>query len=85
MCNWDPWLVLWEDRPREAEIGKVSHAFSGIRRLAERILSGFSPDPALSGIAVAQTIRGIQDAGVMACTKHYIGNEQGALNMHSAL
>ena len=30
----------------------------------------------LSGIAVAQTIQGIQDAGVIACTKHFIGNEQ---------
>jgi beta-glucosidase len=30
----------------------------------------------LSGIAVADTVRGIQDAGVIACTKHYIMNEQ---------
>jgi len=37
---------------------------------------GFSPDPYLSGIAVADTVRGIQDAGVIACTKHYIMNEQ---------
>lgn len=25
---------------------------------------------------MAQTIHGIQDAGVIACAKHYIGNEQ---------
>ncbi|QIW95478.1 hypothetical protein AMS68_000996 [Peltaster fructicola] len=37
---------------------------------------GFSPDPFLSGVAVAQTVKGIQAAGVMACTKHYVGNEQ---------
>lgn len=37
---------------------------------------GFSPDPVLSGIAVGQTVRGIQSAGVIACTKHFIGNEQ---------
>lgn len=37
---------------------------------------GFSPDPVLSGICVAQTVKGIQDSGVMATTKHYIGNEQ---------
>lgn len=37
---------------------------------------GFSPDPVLSGIAVAETVKGIQDAGVIACTKHYILNEQ---------
>lgn len=37
---------------------------------------GFSPDPVLSGVAVAETVKGIQDAGVIACTKHYILNEQ---------
>jgi len=37
---------------------------------------GFSPDPVLSGILVAETVKGIQSAGVMACTKHLIGNEQ---------
>jgi beta-glucosidase len=37
---------------------------------------GFSPDPYLTGALIAPTIQGIQDAGVMACTKHYIGNEQ---------
>jgi beta-glucosidase len=30
----------------------------------------------LQGIAAAQTIRGIQDEGVMATAKHYVGNEQ---------
>lgn len=37
---------------------------------------GFGADPYLSGIANAETVRGIQDAGVQATTKHYIGNEQ---------
>lgn len=37
---------------------------------------GFSPDPYLSGVAVEQTIKGMQDAGIMACTKHFILNEQ---------
>ncbi|KAL8903404.1 MAG: hypothetical protein Q9207_003950 [Kuettlingeria erythrocarpa] len=37
---------------------------------------GFSPDPALTGIMMARTIEGIQDAGVIACAKHYIVNEQ---------
>ena len=37
---------------------------------------GFSPDPVLTGIQIAQTVRGIQSSGVIACTKHYIGNEQ---------
>lgn len=37
---------------------------------------GFSPDPYLSGVAVMHTIKGIQAAGIMACTKHYILYEQ---------
>ena len=37
---------------------------------------GFSPDPVLTGIGIAQTIQGIQDSGVIACAKHYVGNEQ---------
>ncbi|KAL8771983.1 MAG: hypothetical protein Q9209_002648 [Squamulea sp. 1 TL-2023] len=37
---------------------------------------GFSPDPALTGVMMAQTIQGIQNAGVIANAKHYIVNEQ---------
>ena len=37
---------------------------------------GFSPDPYLTGIAMSNTIQGMQGAGVQACAKHYIGNEQ---------
>ncbi|KAL8410092.1 hypothetical protein RB594_008253 [Gaeumannomyces avenae] len=37
---------------------------------------GFSIDPYLSGILVDATVRGIQQAGVIAATKHFVGNEQ---------
>nr|ACD86466.1 beta-glucosidase [Penicillium decumbens] len=37
---------------------------------------GFSPDPVLTGVMMAETIKGIQDAGVIACAKHFIMNEQ---------
>ncbi|ESZ90439.1 glycoside hydrolase family 3 protein [Sclerotinia borealis F-4128] len=37
---------------------------------------GFSPDPVLTGISMAATVEGIQDAGVIACAKHFIMNEQ---------
>ncbi|KAH7038027.1 glycosyl hydrolase family 3 N terminal domain-containing protein [Microdochium trichocladiopsis] len=37
---------------------------------------GFSPDPYLTGVAAAESIKGIQDAGVIATLKHYIANEQ---------
>lgn len=41
-----------------------------------RVWEGFSPDPVLTGVMMGETIKGIQDAGVIACAKHYIGNEQ---------
>ncbi len=44
---------------------------------AGRNWEGFSPDPVLTGIAMSESIKGIQDAGVIACAKHFIGNEQG--------
>ncbi|OAL28402.1 hypothetical protein AYO22_02856 [Fonsecaea multimorphosa] len=37
---------------------------------------GFSPEPYLTGALIGPTIQGIQSQGVMACTKHFIGNEQ---------
>lgn len=37
---------------------------------------GFGSDPVLQAVAASQTIRGIQDAGVIATAKHYILNEQ---------
>ncbi|KAH7126406.1 family 3 glycoside hydrolase [Dactylonectria estremocensis] len=37
---------------------------------------GFGPDPYLQGIGGSQTVKGIQDQGVMATIKHFIGNEQ---------
>ncbi|KAF1843405.1 glycoside hydrolase family 3 protein [Cucurbitaria berberidis CBS 394.84] len=43
---------------------------------AGRNWEGFSSDPYLSGVAMELTINGHQDAGVQACAKHWIGNEQ---------
>ncbi|SPQ24051.1 ed46bc10-0f3a-4e3b-8518-df63bc09512c [Thermothielavioides terrestris] len=37
---------------------------------------GFGVDPYLAGIAMAETIEGMQSSGVQACAKHYIANEQ---------
>ena len=37
---------------------------------------GFGSDPVLQGIGASETIRGIQDAGVIATAKHFVGNEQ---------
>ncbi|KAK3376701.1 glycosyl hydrolase family 3 N terminal domain-containing protein [Lasiosphaeria ovina] len=43
---------------------------------------GFSPDPYLTGVAMAETIKGIQSRGVVACAKHYILNEQEHYRNH---
>lgn len=37
---------------------------------------GFSPDPYLTGVAMEETITGVQSVGVQACAKHWIANEQ---------
>ncbi|KAJ5664696.1 hypothetical protein N7462_011509 [Penicillium macrosclerotiorum] len=37
---------------------------------------GFSVDPYLSGVAMEETIHGMQDSGAQACAKHWLGNEQ---------
>ena len=37
---------------------------------------GFGADPVLQGVASSETIRGIQEEGVMATAKHFVGNEQ---------
>ena len=37
---------------------------------------GFGADPYLQGIAAAETIKGIQEEGVIATIKHFVGNEQ---------
>nr|ATQ35960.1 beta-glucosidase [Talaromyces piceae] len=48
----------------------------GIAPAGGRNWEGFSPDPVLSGIAAADTIKGIQRTGVMATAKHFVLNEQ---------
>ncbi|KAI0475751.1 glycoside hydrolase superfamily [Xylariaceae sp. FL0804] len=37
---------------------------------------GFGADPYLQGVAAAESVRGIQDEGVMATIKHLVANEQ---------
>ncbi|KAI0023941.1 glycoside hydrolase family 3 protein [Xylariomycetidae sp. FL0641] len=41
-----------------------------------RNFEAFGPDPYLAGAAVAETVAGTQAAGVVACVKHFILNEQ---------
>ncbi|KAI1391464.1 glycoside hydrolase family 3 protein [Hypoxylon trugodes] len=44
---------------------------------------GFGVDPVLQAIAGAETIRGVQDQGVIATIKHLIGNEQELYRMYN--
>nr|AFK65507.1 beta glucosidase [Glaciozyma antarctica] len=43
---------------------------------AGRNWEGFGADPYLTGVASVETIEGTQSQGVIACAKHWIGNEQ---------
>jgi beta-glucosidase len=54
--------------PVAGPLGKIPHG--------GRNWEGFSPDPYLTGIAMQETIKGMQEAGVQANAKHFIGNEQ---------
>jgi beta-glucosidase len=44
---------------------------------------GFGTDPVLQGVAGALTIKGVQEQGVIATIKHFIGNEQEQYRMYS--
>ncbi|KAJ5566760.1 CAZyme family GH3 [Penicillium sp. DV-2018c] len=48
----------------------------GLMPAGGRNWEAFGSDPVLQGVAAAETIRGIQENGVMATAKHFIGNEQ---------
>jgi beta-glucosidase-like glycosyl hydrolase len=48
----------------------------GLKAAGGRIWEGFGADPYLQGVAGANTVRGIQDQGIMANAKHWIANEQ---------
>ena len=44
--------------------------------LGGRIWESYGDDPFLSGTCATQIIKGIQSNGVIACAKHYVGNDQ---------
>ena len=43
---------------------------------AGRVWEAFGEDPFYSGVCAAEMIKGIQDAGVIATVKHFVGNDQ---------
>ena len=44
--------------------------------LGGRIWESYGDDPFLSGVCATHIIKGIQSNGVIACAKHYVGNDQ---------
>jgi beta-glucosidase len=83
-ATWDRDIMYERGHAMGAEFkGKGAHvALSpvagplGRSGYAGRNWEGFSSDPYLAGVGMEETIKGYQDAGVQACAKHWIGNEQ---------
>lgn len=63
------------DKGVDVQLGPVAGPL-GRSPQGGRNWEGFSPDPYLTGLLMADTVRGIQSSGVIACSKHYIMNEQ---------
>ncbi|KAF7182719.1 hypothetical protein CNMCM7691_002380 [Aspergillus felis] len=83
-ATWDPQLLYARGAAMGAEakglgvnvqLGPVAGPL-GKNPNGGRNWEGFSVDPYLSGVAMENTIRGMQDSGVQACAKHWVGNEQ---------
>ena len=55
-------------RPVAGPLGRSAYA--------GRNWEGFSPDPYLTGVAMEQTISGLQSNGLQACAKHWVAYEQ---------
>lgn len=83
-ASWDRSLMNLRGLYMGAEFkGKGSHVALGpvvgpLGRAAYggRNWEGFSPDPYLTGVAAEETIIGMQQSGIQACLKHFIGYEQ---------
>ncbi|KAF4954951.1 hypothetical protein FSARC_11980 [Fusarium sarcochroum] len=83
-ATWDKQLMaLRGEAMAEEFIAKGAHVLLGPVAGAlgrspygGRNWEGFSPDPYLTGIAMDETIRAIQEKGVQATAKHLIANEQ---------
>ncbi|KAG6054772.1 hypothetical protein E4U17_003485 [Claviceps sp. LM77 group G4] len=77
---------IWRDRGKalgaenkakgvDVTLGPVSGPL-GRAPTGGRNAEGFGTDPYLQGRGLASTVIGIQESGVVACAKHFIGNEQ---------
>ncbi|KAK3378429.1 glycoside hydrolase superfamily [Podospora didyma] len=55
----------------------------GRKPLGGRNWEGFGSDPVLQAVGARQTIKGVQEQGVIATIKHFIGNEQEMYRMYN--
>ncbi|GKT61763.1 beta-glucosidase 2 [Colletotrichum tofieldiae] len=92
-ASWDKKLIYlrgkalgeeFHDKGVHVGLGPVAGPL-GRQPLGGRNWEGFSVDPYLTGIAMRLTIDGMQSAGVQACAKHFIGNEQETQRTNSWL
>ncbi|WQF85900.1 Putative glycoside hydrolase, family 3, glycoside hydrolase family 3 domain, immunoglobulin [Colletotrichum destructivum] len=92
-ASWDKELIYqrgralgdeFRDKGVHVGLGPVAGPL-GRQPLGGRNWEGFSVDPYLTGVAMQLTIEGMQAAGVQACAKHLIGNEQETQRTNSWL
>ncbi|KAK2039204.1 glycosyl hydrolase family 3 N terminal domain-containing protein [Colletotrichum somersetense] len=92
-ASWDRELIYlrgkalgeeFRDKGVHVGLGPVAGPL-GRQPLGGRNWEGFSVDPYLTGVAMQLTIEGMQSAGVQACAKHFIGNEQETQRTNSWL
>ncbi|PSR83398.1 glycosyl hydrolase family 3 N terminal domain-domain-containing protein [Coniella lustricola] len=71
------WFIGGEARVKGVNV-LIGPVVGPLGRVVEggRNWEGFSPDPYLSGALVYESTNGIQDAGVITNTKHFLGYEQ---------
>lgn len=83
-ASWNAPLALQRGRYMGAEFRKkgvnvaLGPVVGPIGRIAQggRNWEGFAADPYLDGVLGVQSITGIQQENVIACVKHFVGNEQ---------
>ncbi|KAJ3109323.1 hypothetical protein HDU97_007817 [Phlyctochytrium planicorne] len=70
--------LLMGDEARQKGINVLLAPVANMMRTPEggRNWEGQGADPYLTGVSAAMQVRGIQDRGVQATVKHFIGNEQ---------
>ncbi|RPA99487.1 glycoside hydrolase [Choiromyces venosus 120613-1] len=88
-ATWDRELMYLRSRAMGVEnrLKGVNVALAPVAGALGRLMSapavagrgweGFGPDPYLAGVGNAESIKGLQDEGVITCAKHWIGSERG--------